>query len=160
MARDRFEPNVWKGRRLKVSAANPSELGRRLQEAIARQAYRRFESQGSSPGNEARDWEQAESEVVRRLACGLIIDGAKISICADIARFAEGDIEVYVEPRRLSLCGRPRESEAGSASPRPDLSCSVLDLPVEVEPSRTQTKLNGRILEIDLYRTPRLAQVA
>jgi hypothetical protein len=45
---------------------------RRVRDAIARQAYRLFESHGASPGSDAKDSEQTESEVVRPLECGLI----------------------------------------------------------------------------------------
>lgn len=160
MAQDHLESNVWKGRRIKVLAANPSGMELRLREAISRQAYRLFESHGERPGHEAQDWEQAKSEVVRPLECGLVTQTGKVSICTDITVFGEGDVEVCVEPRRLNLCGRPRRPESCGTSPQPDLSCRALDLPVEVEPSHVQARLNGRILEIDLYRTPLSSRAA
>jgi len=89
----------------------------------------------------------------------LITQNDKVCICTDIAAFGEGTVELQVEPRRLSLWGRPCRLENGRKC-LPDTSCRLLDLPVEVDPAHVHARLNGRILEIDLFRTALLARAA
>ena len=160
MGRDSFRKNVWKGRRLRILAVNPAEQKVRLHEAIARRAYRLFESRGVSPGREGEDWKRAESEIVHPLECGLVTHDDKVSICTDMAVFAEGNVDVCVEPRRLILCGRLSALENRGSNSELGTGYLLLDLPVEVEPSHVHARFNGRILEIDLYRTPLLARAA
>ena len=150
----------WKGRGVHIVAAKPGEQENRLREAIARRAYQLFESQGCSPGHEGEDWRRAESDLVRPLSCGLLARDDRIFVSTDISAFDEGNVEVCVEPRRLSLCGRPRTQDAGGACPLREPVYRVLALPVEVDPSRVHARFNGRILEIDLYRTPLSALAA
>jgi HSP20 family molecular chaperone IbpA len=84
-----------------------------------------------------------------------VTEDDKISLSTDISVFEEGSLEVFVEPRRLSLRGRPHTADGGygACPPREFVYC-VLDLPVEVDRSRARARFNGRILEISLYRTP------
>jgi HSP20 family molecular chaperone IbpA len=150
----------WRGRGVKIIAVNPGEQERRLREAVARRAYELFENQGCLLGHAGEDWRRAESDLVHPLACGLLARDDKIAVSTDISVFDEGIVEVCVEPRRLSLCGRPRTRDAGGACPLRQFVYRVLDLPVEVDPSQVHARFNGRILEIDLYRTPLSARAA
>ena len=150
----------WKGRRVKISAVDPNEQDRRIREAVTWRAYQLFESHGSSPGHELEDWQHAEADVMRPLGCGLVILDEKISLNTDVSSFDEGPVEVCVEPRRLSICGRPCADKRASVSnsnpgrPRADSIFSVLILPVEVDPSQVVARFNGRVLQIDLYKVP------
>lgn len=150
----------WKGRGVEIVAAKPREQENRLREAIARRAYQLFESHGCSPGRAGEDWRRAESDLIRPLACGLLTRDDKVSVSTDISVFDEGSVEVCVEPRRLSLCGRPRTRDTGGACPLRESMYRVVALPVEVDPSQVHVRFNGRILEIDVYRTPLSAVAA
>ena len=152
MTREAARHPSWKGRSIKIATANPGELEKRFREAVTRRAYELFETHGCSPGHEGEDWKQAESDLVRPLACGLLTEDDKISLSTDISVFEEGSLEVFVEPRRLSLRGRPHTPDG--ACPLREFVYCVLDLPVEVDRSQVHARLNGRILEISLYRTP------
>jgi HSP20 family protein len=149
---------VWNGRKLKISAVNPSEQAQRMHDGVARRAYQIYQSRGSSPGQQLQDWRRAESEVVKPLCCGFLSQDAKISLNTDASFFQKGEIEICVEPRRLAVCGRAcaREKEMIPGS-EPSVSYSdfvfrVLDLPVEVDLSQVTARFNGPILEIDLPR--------
>jgi len=155
MAYETITRPSWKGRGIAIVAANPREQESRLRAAVARRAYQLFESEGCSPGHAGEDWRHAETDLVRPLACGLLTRDDKVSVSADISVFDEGSVEVCVEPRRLSLCGRPRAQNAeNGACPLREPVYRVLALPVEVDPRQVHARFNGRILEIDLYRTP------
>jgi Protein of unknown function (DUF2934) len=144
----------WKGRRIKIATPVPGEQENRLREAVARRAYELFESHGCLPGHDGEDWRCAESDLVHPLACGFITRDDKILISTDISVFDEGGVEVCVEPRRLSLFGMSCSRDAGGAHLPGQPVYRVLNLPVEVDPSRAHARFNGRILQIDLYRTP------
>ena len=155
MAREAVRHPSWKGRSIKIATANPGELEKRFREAVTRRAYQLFETHGCSPGHEGEDWTQAESDLVRPLACGLLTEDDKIFLSTDVSVFEEGSLEVFVEPRRLSLRGRPHTPDGGDgACPLREFVYCVLDLPVEVDRSQVHARFNGRILEISLYRTP------
>lgn len=145
----------WSGRILKVTARDPGKNSGRMHDAIARRAYRIFEKSGSTPGHETENWKRAESEAVSPLVCGYLTLDDKISLNTDASVFAEGVIEVCVEPRRLTICGNARQVEEnptvggnGSGS-RGDIF-RVLDLPVSIDPSQAKARFKGRILEVDL----------
>ena len=97
----------WKGRFVQIPHVDPNGHGKRIREAIAGRAYEIFETRGCSPGHEIEDWRRAESEIVRPLGCGFTMWDEKISLNTDCSVFDEGIVEVCVEPRRLSVCGRP-----------------------------------------------------
>lgn len=161
MGQEKTRRPSWKGRGISVLAVKHGEQETRLREAVARRAYQLFESEGCSPGHAGEDWRHAESEVVRPLACGLLTGDDKVSVSTDISIFDEGGVQVCVEPRRLSIYGRPRiQSASPGACPLRESVYRVLDLPVEVDPSQVQARFNGPILEIDLYRTPLVALAA
>jgi Protein of unknown function (DUF2934)/Hsp20/alpha crystallin family len=154
MAQETLRHPSWKGRRIKIVPANPGEQENRFREAVARRAYQLFESHGFLPGRDREDWRCAESDLLCPLACGFITRDDKIVVSTDISVFDEGNVEVCVEPRRLSLCGSPRTQNAAGACALGQPVYRVLSLPVEVDPSRVRARFNGRILQIDLYRTP------
>ncbi len=161
MAQEASRHPYWKGRGIEIAAVNPGEQEKRLREAVTRRAFQLFESHGSSPGHAGEDWKLAELDVVRPLACGLLTRDDKISVSTDISAFGEGSVEVCVEPRRLTLCGKPPAQDAGDgACPLPESVYRVLALPVEVDPVQVHARFNGSMLQIDLPRTPLLARAA
>src|ERR1700674_2280080 len=97
---------VWNGRKLKISAVNPSEQAQRIRDVVACRAYQIYQSRGSRPGQELQDWRRAESEVVKPLCCGFLTQDAKISLNTDASFFQPGEIEICIEPRHLAVCGR------------------------------------------------------
>jgi HSP20 family molecular chaperone IbpA len=84
--------------------------------------------------------------------------GDSLWVGADVAAFQEETIEIWVAPRKITICGKPRMDKVGAhgkhSEPRPggEMIFHFLDLPVEVDPSHVTAKFNGRSLEI-LLRT-------
>jgi hypothetical protein len=151
---------AWNGRKLKISAVNSSDQNQRMRDVVACRAHQIYRNRGSRPGQELQDWHCAESEVVKPLSCGYLIEDAKISLNTDASLFQEGEIEIRVEPGRLTVCGRAcaraKEMALGSddSVSHSDFVFRVLDLPVEIDPSQVTARFNGRVLEIDLPRVP------
>jgi len=142
------------------------EQTRRTQAAVARRAYEIFESRGSASWHELEDWRAAESELVRPLSCGRIMLGDNLWISADTALFREGTIDIWVAPRRLTICGEPRTKgkesapvQAGSNS-EGERIFRVTDLPFAIDPFKVTAKLRGRFLEVLLGQAQEKPQPA
>lgn len=155
----------WNGRRLNVKRLDPNERDTKIRDAIARRAFQISESRGRELGHQLEDWRRAESETVRPLNCGYLISDGKIELNTDAACFADGEIAVCVEPRRLTICGRKafcKSSETldeGNSKFNGYLIFRSLDLPVEIEPSQVTATFKGRTIEIDLPKSRAIEKV-
>jgi HSP20 family protein len=156
---------IWKGRKLTISAVNASDQARRMHEAVALRAYQIYESRGRVPGQELEDWRRAESEIVKPLSYGFLSLDNKLSLDTDASLFQEGEVEICIEPHRLAVCGKERtpKGEAtpgvGDTAARAEVVFHIVDLPIDVDPSRVRAKFNGACLEIDLPYARRLESV-
>jgi HSP20 family molecular chaperone IbpA len=150
--------------KLRVVAVTASEQTRRVQEAVARRAYEIFESRGSAPWHELEDWRQAESELVRPRCSGQMNLNGALWIGTDAAIFEEGTIEIWVAPRHLTICGKPRVDKSDArrkhsgSHPSREMVFDAFDLPVEIDPSHVTAKFNGWSLEILLGKAPSKGQ--
>jgi len=139
------------GEKLKVVAVDASEQRRRVQEAVARRAYEIFESRGSAFWHELEDWRQAEAELVRPCCTGRMSVDGTLWMGADAAIFVEDTIEIWVAPRQLTICGKPRTEKegAGTATKRSgEMIFHVIELTCEIDPSRVTAKIHGPSVEI------------
>ncbi len=142
------------GERVKVVAVDASEQTRRVQEAVARRAYEIFERRGSGSRHELEDWRLAEAELVRPCCAGQMSVDGTLWVGTDAAVFEEGTIEIWVAPRRLTICGKPCVAKEGAATkkggscPVKEMIFHVVDLTREVNPPRVTAKINGPSLEI------------
>jgi HSP20 family molecular chaperone IbpA len=146
------------GEKLNIVAMDANEQTRRIHAAIARRAYEIFENRGSG-AHEQEDWRQAESELVMPLICGRTTLGDNLWVGSDAAPFQDGTINIWVAPRRLTICGKPhvkRRATAmmeSSSRREEEMIFRIIGLPVEVDPSRVTAGLNGTSVEIFLRKT-------
>ena len=143
-----------RGERVKLTITDANEQTRRMQAAVARRAYAIFESHGSASWHELEDWRQAESELVSPLCCGRMTVGDRLWIGTDAGVFEQGTIEIWVAPRKITICGKPRVDKVDAHRKRIG-PCSgeekifrVLDLCLDLDPSQATVKFNGPSLEI------------
>ena len=100
------------------------------------------------PGYELEKWRQAESELLSPLCCGLITR-EDIWVASDVSMFKEGTIEIWVSPRRLTICGKPRGWKTEEvANGTEGMAFRVVDVPFDIEPCAVTAQLNGSSLEI------------
>ena len=124
---------------------------------MAHRTYAIFESCGSGSWPESQDCGRAESDLVRPLSCGRTGVGNSLWIGTDAGIFEQGTIEIWVAPRKITICGKPRaDKDIHGVGPR---SCEerifrVLDLCLDVDPSRATAKLRGPSLEILVRKGP------
>jgi len=143
------------GEKVKVIAMGAREQERRVQTEIARRAYEIFKSRSSSSGHELEDWRQAEADVICLSYYGRMVVDAGLWIGADAEMFEQGSIEIWVSPRRITICGKQNVDKKISTqrSIRPGaIIFQVINLGCEVDPSTVKTKIDGPSLEI-LLRT-------
>jgi HSP20 family molecular chaperone IbpA len=110
------------------------------------------------------DWRQAEAELVSPLCCGQTTVDGNLWIGADAAAFQEGTIEVWIAPRKITLCGKPcrdkmvaHRQDIGT-HPEKAMIFHVLDLPVEIDPSGATVKFSGPSLELLLRKAQAKSQ--
>lgn len=146
------------GEKAKLAILSADEQTRRMQQAVARRAYEIFERRGSASWHELEDWRQAEAELVSPLCCGRMTVGDDLWVGADAAAFQEGTTEIWVAPRKITICGKPRRDRVDAhrqkigTRPRGEMVFHVLDLPIEIDPSHVTAKFNGPSLEILLRK--------
>ncbi|HEU5260455.1 MAG TPA: Hsp20 family protein [Gemmatimonadales bacterium] len=80
-------------------------------DAIARRAFDIFERNGRRFGRDLDDWFQAEAEVLHPLHLEISEAEGALTVRAEIPGFTEKDIQVNVEPRRLTISGKRESTE-------------------------------------------------
>ena len=139
---------------LKIRYAIGSDLETKIQAAVAWRAYQLFESRGCVAGHEVEDWGRAQAEVVAPLQCGTLEQDHRVCLTTDATCFDEGPIEIWLEPRRLTLCGfdpnrKPFPVPPGQPAPsRKDWIFRVHDFAVELHPGGLTARFNGPALDI------------
>jgi HSP20 family molecular chaperone IbpA len=102
------------------------------------------------------DWQRAESELVGPICGGWTAANDRIVVTATASVFKEGAIEICVEPRRLVIFGKQRNS-TGQDTPAEDRYDTqeleivrILGLPVEIDPSGATARFDHCMLEMSL----------
>lgn len=158
MKKDRLNGDARKVHQLIVRPLAGDELTAKMHDSVAWRAYHLFEVRGCVPGHETEDWARAEAEVVGPLTCGSLEQTNRVCLTADTSCFDDGPIELWLEPRRLTLCGfdpncKPFPAPPGQpARPRGDWIFRVHELAVEVDPGGVIARFNGPALDIYLAK--------
>jgi HSP20 family molecular chaperone IbpA len=99
-------------RRRSIRPVGRDEIADRVRlaaEAISRRAFELFEQAGSRPGHEVEDWLRAEAELFPPLPVAVSERQSGIELRAEVPGFRATDLEVALEPRRVTILGE-RES--------------------------------------------------
>ena len=148
------------GVRLGLSA--PADLQpevQKLQLAIAVRAHELFEARGKEHGHDLDDWLRAKSELLCPVSIAMSESKDRVRVRANVAGFDQNEIEVSVEPGRITILGRKNEStgrmEPGAnegSGPDPDQILEVIELATEVAPERAIVELQAGDLTLELRR--------
>jgi HSP20 family molecular chaperone IbpA len=132
-----------------------------LHDAIARRAFEIFEGKGRWPGRELDDWLRAESELLHPMHLELIESDNHVTVRAEVPGFSAKELEINVEPRRLTVSGKretKNEAKKGNNTIYSELCAGeilrIVDLPAEVDISNVAATLNDGILTIKMTKTP------
>jgi HSP20 family protein len=133
-----------------------SERAQEAHDSIARRAFEIFESNGRVFGRDLEDWFRAESELLYPLCLAISEYDDAVVVRGALLGFDADDIEVMVEPRRLTIAGKrktqegPVTEELVSAERSGAWILRTVDLPVEVNTGRVMGSLKDCILELTL----------
>jgi HSP20 family protein len=129
--------------------------------ALARRAYEIFDGNGRAFGRDLDNWFQAERELLHPVLLSITETDEAFTVKAEVPGFAEKEIEVAVEPGRLTITGQRESSKEEKktktvyAESRSDQILRIVDLPVEIEPDKVTATLKNGVLELNL---PKVAQ--
>ena len=124
--------------------------------ALARRAYEIFEGNGRAFGCELENWFQAEKELLHPVPVNITESDESFEVKAEVPGFNEKEIEIGVEPRRVTITGKretKKEEKKGktvSAESRSDQILRMVYLPAEIETDKVTATLKNGVLELTL----------
>jgi HSP20 family molecular chaperone IbpA len=130
------------------------ERGNGLREAIAHRAFEIFENRGRTMGNDLEDWFRAEGDLLHTAHLELVESEDALLLRAEVPGFRSEDLQVGVEPRRLTISGkrygrmRPVVQRLIYCESCPNELFRVLYLPVDVDPRRAMVAVTDGVLEL------------
>jgi HSP20 family protein len=129
---------------------------RELSNAIASRAFEIFESRGRALGRDLEDWLRAESEILHPVHLDIAESGDALTVHAEVPGFSAKELEVGVDPQRLTISGkRITSKEHTSKKTIYTERCSnqiyrAIDLPGEVDTSKVTATLKNGVLEVSM----------
>jgi HSP20 family molecular chaperone IbpA len=137
-------------------AESITERIERMRDTISRRAYELFDRDGRADGNHLRNWLEAESEFLHPVHVNLEETDGEFVVRAEVPGFTSSDLEVNVEPRRVTIAGKRetikemREGEALYSEECSDEIFRVIELPSEVIATKVSATLKDGVLDIQI----------
>jgi HSP20 family protein len=125
-------------------------------DAIARRAFEIFENNDRWLGNDVENWFRAESELLHPVHLEMAESDENLKVRAEVPGFSTKELEINVEPRRLTIAGKHEaKEESKKAKTIYSERCAkeilrVVYLPAEVDSSKASATLKDGILNIEL----------
>jgi HSP20 family molecular chaperone IbpA len=136
-----------------VSGGELGDFASNIREAIARRAYELFEAGGYQDGRDLEDWLRAESELLHPVEVKTWESEREVYVTAEMPGFRGEEVKIGVKPRRVIIWGKSTPEQGRSEGhPRrtPVALFHPLDLPAEIDPSKTSARLANGILKLEL----------
>ncbi|MGH9680478.1 MAG: Hsp20 family protein [Candidatus Acidiferrales bacterium] len=139
-----------------VETENAFDRIQQAYDSIALRAFEIFDTNGRWFGNDLADWFQAESEILHPIHLEISETDAALNVRAEVPGFTTKELDINVEPRRLTITGKHEEKEEtkkGKAIYSERCSNEILraiDLPAEVDSSKVSATLKDGVLNIEL----------
>ena len=145
---------------VRLSPSNPADLQlktQKVQLAIARRANELFEARGRENGHDWEDWFRAKSELLCPVPVSMSESEDRISVRANVGGFDRTELEVSIEPSRITILGKKEASDTKAkvgaieqTGSHPDQILEVVDLAAEVLPERAVVELQAGVLKFEL----------
>lgn len=132
---------------------------------INKRAFEIFEGNGHMFGRELDDWLKAEKEFLHPVHIQLSESGDSLEVQAEVPGFSEKDLEINVEPRRVTISGKREASkeEKKGKTVYSEACCDqilrVVDLPAEVETDKATATLKNGILELAMPKVAKAQSI-
>jgi len=128
----------------------------RIYDNISRRAYELFERDGRNDGNDVRHWLEAEKEFLYPVQVSMEETETEFVIRAEAPGFTASDLEVSVEPRRVTIAGKresKKETKEDGALYTEESSNELfraIELPSEVTTTKVSATLKEGVLDIQI----------
>ena len=115
-------------------------------------------AKGRTKGRELENWFEAEAQLFERTPIEMKQSPEAVTVIADVHDFAPKDLEVDLEPRRVTIIGRHhtqggRKSDGGVyAEKRSARLLRSLQLPAEIDMQRATVRIEHGFLELDMKK--------
>ncbi|HTV53999.1 MAG TPA: Hsp20 family protein [Terriglobia bacterium] len=134
--------------------------------SIARRAFEMFESEGGAFGRELEHWFKAESELLHPVYLEVTESPEGFNVSAEVPGFSPKDLEISVEPRRLTIVGKretKEEKKKGKLVYKDRLSDQLLrivDLPAEINTDKVKATLDSGVLMLEAPKAAPAKKIA
>jgi HSP20 family protein len=125
--------------------------------ALSHRAYEIFEGNGRVFGRDLENWFQAERELLHPVHVSVEESDESLAVTAEVPGFSEKELEVNVQPRRLTITGKrevaKKEEKKGKtvyAERCSDQVLRIIDLPVDIETDKVTATLKNGVLEFTM----------
>jgi HSP20 family protein len=151
-----------------ITRAKPGDLISRMDEifdSISRRAFELFESNGRLFGRELDDWLRAETEVLQPVRINLSESDESLEVRAEVPGFTEKELEINVEPRRLTIAGKreskkeERKGKSLYAEQTSDQILRIVNLPADIDTEKATATLKNGILELSMPKISRARKI-
>jgi HSP20 family protein len=136
---------------------NPVDQMQALYNSIARRAFQIFEGKGGIFGRDWDDWFQAEAEVLHPVHIDVVDAGESLKVRAEVPGFTIQDLDVSVEPERLTITGKRETKEEHEQKGKvvycercADEILRVIDLPAAVDAAKVTATLKDGVLHLEM----------
>jgi HSP20 family molecular chaperone IbpA len=136
-----------------------------MSNSIARRAFEIFERRGGTLGLELQDWLRAESELLHPVHLDIAQSDYAYTVHLEVPGFTAKDLEVGVEPHRLTVSGTREISQerAGKETVYKEHCVNqifrTIDLPAEVDSSQVTATLRDGVLELSMPKAAKPQKV-
>jgi HSP20 family protein len=145
-----------------------SDLFDRIQElsnSIARRAFEIFDGRGRADGHHLEDWFRAESEFLHPVHLDIAESDDALTVHAEVPGFSAKELEVGVEPHRLTISGKRETSEERTSKKTIyteqclNQIFRAIDLPAEVDTLKVTATLKDGVLELSMPKAAKAQKV-
>lgn len=139
-----------------IETENVFDRIQQVYDSIAQRAFDIFETNGRWFGRELDDWLQAESQLLHPVHLEIAESDDNLSVRAEVPGFSTKELEINVEPRRLTITGKHEAKEEGKKGKTiysERCAKEILrsfDLPAEIDSSKVTATLKDGVLNIEL----------
>lgn len=143
---------------ISIKTSGISADAQKMFDMIARRAYEIFESKGRTGGRDMEHWLAAEAELFDRTPINFKESRDGLTVRADVRGFTPNEIEVDLEPQRVTIVGRHHTQFDGNAErghsteSRSTRLLRSMELPVEIDTHRASARLDHGVLELDMKK--------
>jgi HSP20 family protein len=142
-----------------------SEHVNKIFDLIAKRAYELFDGNGRTLGHDLNDWFKAEMELLHPVRVHVTESGENLEVRAEVPGFNQKEIEISVEPRKLTITGK-RESNKEQKRGKTvysegccDQMLRIVELPTTVDADKTTATLKNGVLELTMPKAAKARTV-